>query len=140
MRLAFVQFKVSKSFFTSLAGLIIFYKPIGTLYFCDTRLMSNQQIAFVELRNWQFCPISLLQSLPRKLRMRFYFPLLGTPDLVPWLPPGKPKEKTFNVNAHKKNSGVYDLSASMQPGVWSTKNSKKFSVDSSPWSVRWNKQ
>ncbi len=68
--------------------------------------------------------------------------LLGTPDLVPWLPPGKPKEQTFNVNAHKKNSGLYDLSASMQAknGVWSTANSKKFSTDSSPWSIKWQKE
>ena len=68
--------------------------------------------------------------------------VLATPDLVPWLPPGKPKEQTFNVNAHKKNSGIYDLSASMQQQqkIWSTSNSKKFSTDSSPWSINWNKE
>ena len=69
--------------------------------------------------------------------------IIGTPDLVPWLPPGKTKDETFNSFAHKKNSGQYDLSASMQqqPGqVWSTSNSKKFSSESFPWSIRWAKQ
>ena len=28
---------------------------------------------------------------------------LSTPALVPWLPPGKPKDSTFNAYAHKKN-------------------------------------
>ncbi len=28
---------------------------------------------------------------------------LSSPELVPWLPPGKPKDSTFNVYAHKKN-------------------------------------
>ena len=67
---------------------------------------------------------------------------IATPDLVPWLPPGKTKEETFNSFAHKKNSGVYDLSASMQANdkIWSTNNSKKFSTDSSPWSIRWKKE
>jgi len=30
-------------------------------------------------------------------------PKLSTPALVPWIPPGKPKESTFNAFAHKKN-------------------------------------
>ena len=66
--------------------------------------------------------------------------LVGTPELVPWMPPGKSKEGTFNSNAHKKNSGVYDLTASQAPKVWKTKNSKKFSTESIPWSVRWNQE
>ena len=66
--------------------------------------------------------------------------LLGTPDLVPWMPPGKPKEGSFNRNVEKKNSGIYDLTASMQKPVWKTSNSKKFTTDSSPWSIRWNKE
>ena len=67
--------------------------------------------------------------------------LLGTPDLVPWMPPGKPKEGSFNRNVEKKNSGIYDLTASMQKQpVWKTSNSKKFTTDSSPWSIRWNKE
>ena len=66
--------------------------------------------------------------------------LVGTPELVPWMPPGKSREGTFNSNAHKKNSGVYDLTASQAPKVWKTKNSKKFSTESIPWSVRWNQE
>jgi hypothetical protein len=30
-------------------------------------------------------------------------PKLSTPQLVPWIPAGKPKESTFNAYAHKKN-------------------------------------
>ena len=67
---------------------------------------------------------------------------LSTPALIPWMPPGKPKERSFNSLVHKKNSGVYDLTESqaLKNGIWSTKNSKKFSTDSSPWSIRWNKE
>ena len=36
-------------------------------------------------------------------KMRENLPKLSTPALVPWLPPGKPKESTFNAYAHKKN-------------------------------------
>ncbi len=66
--------------------------------------------------------------------------MLSTPELVPWLPPGKPKEETFNVNAHKKNSGVYDLTASQigGPSGWHP-TTQKPSIDSHKWSIRWNK-
>ena len=81
---------------------------------------------------------SPVKKMPPKKKKSF----IGTPDLVPWLPPGKTKEETFNSFAHKKNSGVYDLSASAQANdkIWSTSNSKKFSTESSPWSIRWNKE
>ena len=91
-------------------------------------------------RNFQqrvnfFCEINFT-----KFFQLFFFNLF--PDLVPWMPPGKPKERSFNSLVHKKNSGVYDLTESqaLKNGIWSTKNSKKFSTDSSPWSIRWNKE
>ena len=88
-------------------------------------------------KHWRPTESPVLDMPPKKKKS-----FIGTPDLVPWLPPGKTKEETFNSFAHKKNSGVYDLSASAQANdkIWSTSNSKKFSTESSPWSIRWNKE
>ena len=40
---------------------------------------------------------------------------LSTPALVPWLPPGKPKDSTFNAYAHKKNEVQFYVLASFSP-------------------------
>ena len=66
---------------------------------------------------------------------------LTTPDLVPWMPPGKDKKDSFNVNVNKSNKGIYDLSASQaaNAGLWNHAPSKKPSTESSPWAIRWLK-
>ena len=54
----------------------------------------------------------------------------GTPDTLPWIPPGKPKEETFNKFAHKKGSlasRAEEEAASKKGSVASRSDGKKHS-------------
>ena len=65
---------------------------------------------------------------------------LSTPALVPWIPPGKPKESSSNVMVHKKNSGPYDLGSSIASSstVFNQPRKKKVSLETKFWSPQKN--
>jgi hypothetical protein len=109
----------------------------GTFYLVYASLLVSLLLAFKRLLFTIIVPGLVVERIimpPSKKKS-----LLTTPELVPWIPPGKPKDETFNNFAHKKNSGIYDLTASQSQAIWSTEASKKPSTDSSKWSIRWNK-
>ena len=64
---------------------------------------------------------------------------LTTPALIPWMPPGKPKESSSNVLVHKKNSGSYDYGSSIASStVFNQPNKKKLSLEQKFWSPKKN--
>ena len=64
---------------------------------------------------------------------------LATPALIPWMPPGKPKESSSNVLVHKKNSGSYDYGSSIASStVFNQPNKKKLSLEQKFWSPKKN--
>ena len=64
---------------------------------------------------------------------------LSTPALIPWMPPGKPKESSSNVLVHKKNSGSYDYGSSIASStVFNQPNKKKVSLEPKFWSPKKN--
>ena len=64
---------------------------------------------------------------------------LSTPALIPWLPPGKPKESSSNILVHKKNSGSYDYGSSIASStVFNQPNKKKLSLEQKFWSPKKN--
>ena len=64
---------------------------------------------------------------------------LSTPALLPWIPPGKPKESSSNVLVNKKNSGSYDLGSSIASStVFKQPNKKKVSLNNKFWSPKKN--
>ena len=64
---------------------------------------------------------------------------LSTPALIPWMPPGKPKESSSNVLVHKKNSGSYDYGSSIASStVFNQPNKKKVSLEQKFWSPKKN--
>ena len=64
---------------------------------------------------------------------------LSTPALLPWIPPGKPKESSSNILVNKKNSGNYDMGQSIASSmVFNQPNKKKVSLTSKYWSPKKN--
>ena len=64
---------------------------------------------------------------------------LSTPALLPWIPPGKPKESSSNVFVNKKNSGEYDFGSSIASStVFNQPKKKSVSLNSKFWSPKKN--
>ena len=64
---------------------------------------------------------------------------LSTPALLPWIPPGKPKESSSNILVNKKNSGNYDMGQSIASSmVFNQPNKKKVSLTNKFWSPKKN--
>ena len=64
---------------------------------------------------------------------------LSTPALLPWIPPGKPKESSSNVLVNKKNSGGYDYGSSIASSTMFKQPKKKnVSLTNKFWSPKKN--
>ena len=64
---------------------------------------------------------------------------LSTPALIPWIPPGKPKESSSNVFVNKKNSGGYDYGSSIASStVFNQPKKKNVSLNTKFWSPKKN--
>ena len=64
---------------------------------------------------------------------------LSTPALLPWIPPGKPKESSSNILVNKKNSGSYDIGSSIASSIaFNQPDKKKVSLNINNWSPKKN--